>query len=230
MKNLTASIVLTSLAFSLAACSESTTNEPLPEGTAPGEAEREAVETAVPEPAPQLGPGPASVAEQAPPLPPVPTPPVAQGDTDRRSIPGLSYVLPTGWAVGGPKQMRLLTLLPPNGGDSDLAISRWPGDVGGFAGNVQRWARQAGLPPVTNLTTAAASDFQKFQIDGTEATWIPLINEDTNNAILAVWVPMGVNPESPDQTWTFKLTCKADQVQAFAPDVRAFCESVKFED
>lgn len=229
MNNLSTSIVLATLAFFLVACGDSTTDEPLPEGTAPGEAERKAVDPAASEPAPQLSPGAVSAVEQAPPLLPLPTPPVAQGDAERRSISGLSYVLPKGWAVGGPKKMRLLTLLPPNGGDSDLSISRWPGDVGGFALNVQRWARQAGLSPMTNLTTAAASDYQKFQIDGTEATWIPLVNEDTNYAILAVWVPMGVNPESPDQTWTFKLTCKADQVQAYAPDVRAFCESVKFE-
>eukprot|EP00752_Nemacystus_decipiens_P013961 g12397.t1 len=210
---------------------EATSDETLPEGTAPSEAERTEVETTVPD---VNDPG--LIPEVDPDIPTSPTVPDAKDlsgnpidDAERKSIPGLSYILPEGWTVGPPKTMRLLTLLPPDGEGSDLAISRWPGDVGGFASNVQRWVRQAGLPPIPGLMTAAASDFEKFNVDGTQATWIPLMNDDTNRAILAVWVPIGENPENPDETWTFKLTCTADQVQAFAPAVRAFCESIKFE-
>lgn len=214
----------------LTACGESTTDEPLPEGTAPAEADRAEVETPDPQtPDPEVtDPEPEPVVEQTPP-PPLPTPPAAEGDAERKSISGMTYILPEGWSVGPPKTMRLLTLIPEGQDGVELAVARWPGDVGGFASNVQRWVRQAGLPPIPGLMTAAASDFEKFDIDGTQATWIPLMNEDTNQAILAVWVPLGENPENPDQTWTFKLTCKADQVQTLAPGVRAWCESIKFD-
>lgn len=213
----------------LTACGESTTDEPLPEGTTPTDAQRDVTPT--PQDEPVVPDSPATpVVEDAPEYPPLPTPPATEGDAQRSKAPGISYILPEGWAVGPAKQMRLLTLLPPDGNGADLAISRWPGDVGGFASNVQRWVRQVGLPPIPGLMTAAASDFEQFTIDGNNATWIPLMNEDTNTAILAVWVPIGEEPENPTQTWTFKLTCKADQVAALAPAVRAWCESIKFED
>ncbi|MEM9346643.1 MAG: hypothetical protein AAGB26_08495 [Planctomycetota bacterium] len=230
--------LLACFAFLLTACGESSSDDALPEGTAPTEPDRSEVttpgETDEPDPAEyESTPEPEPVVEESPepvlPPLPLPTPPASEDEAGRSSAPGLTYVLPEGWAIGPERQMRLLTLIPPDAGDTDLAISRWPGDVGGFASNVQRWARQAGLPPIPGLMTAAASDFEKFNIDGTTATWIPLMNEDANLAILAVWVPIGENPENPDQTWTFKLTCKADQVEALAPAVRAWCESIKFE-
>ena len=68
--------------------------------------------------------------------------------------------------------------------------------------------------------TAATSDFEQFKVDGINATWIPLMNPDTNLAILAVWVPIGDEPENPDFTWTLKMTCKADQVDLQYPAQR----------
>lgn|GEM_PF-2171615 len=224
--------------LSLTACGESSSDEPLPDGAAPNPADnnRELLPTPADgqpstpdvdssdEPADQTDSEPETT-DTPPPLPL----PVPADDAERSKAPGLSYILPKEWTVGPAKQMRLLTLLPPDAPGADLAISRWPGDVGGFASNVARWVRQAGLPPIPGLMTAAASDFEKFKVGDTTATWIPLMNEDTNVAILAVWVPRGDEPENPTETWTFKLTCKADQVQSLAPAVRAFCESVKFE-
>ncbi|MBX2852102.1 MAG: hypothetical protein KTR15_10190 [Phycisphaeraceae bacterium] len=228
MKLITHTIALACIACLLTACSESTSDEVLPEGAAPNDppADREVDPSPQPEPevqAPEPQPEP-----EATTLPPLPLP-LPEGDAERSIAPGITYVLPEGWTVGPARQMRLLTLIPPDADGADLAISKWPGDVGGFASNVQRWVRQAGLPPIPGLMTAAASDFEKFIVGDTTATWIPLMNEGTNVAILAVWVPRGESPENPTETWTFKLTCKADQVQQIAPAVRAFCESVKFE-
>ncbi len=237
MKQLTHFIVLFAIALMLTACGESTTDESLPEGTTPTDApaERKVEPSVEPQPTteqPALEPEVTTppVVEDTPEYPPLPTPTAGENDAERLKAPGISYVLPEGWTVGPAKQMRLLTLLPPDGNGADLAISRWPGDVGGFPLNVNRWAGQVGLPPIPGLMTAAASDFEQFKIDGNDATWIPLMNEETNIAILAVWVPIGDEPENPDQTWIFKLTCKADQVTALAPAMRAWCESIQFED
>jgi hypothetical protein len=239
MKQITTSITLACVALLFTGCGESTTDDTLPEGAAPTDApaEREVIVNPEPESetdteTEETSPGdePAEPTPDATTPPPLPLPAPTSDDAERKTAPGISYVLPEGWTVGPKRQMRLLTLLPPDGGDADLAISRWPGDVGGFASNVQRWVRQAGLPPIPGLMTAAASDFEKFTVGDTTATWIPLMNEEANVAILAVWVPRGPEAENPTETWTFKLTCKADQVETLAPAVRAFCESVKFED
>lgn len=221
----------------LIACGESATDEPLPEGTTPNEPERSEIEapekpggeTDTPQP-PVVPP----VVEEKPKYPPLPLPTPPEGEAERSSASGLSYVLPEGWTAvlpDSPNAMRRVTLVPPGHFEkAELAVFRFGGSVGGFAMNVNRWAGQVGLPSIPGLTTAASSDFEKFKIDGINATWIPLMNPDTNLAILAVWVPIGEDPENPDFTWTLKLTCKADQVQALAPAVRAWCESIKFED
>lgn len=241
MKQLTTYIALVSLAFLLTACGESSTDEPLPEGTAPKEAQRDAspkpeIEPVDPGPVPKVDPDiPTSptppVVEDTPEYPPLPTP---KDDAKRTSAAGLSYVLPEGWTEvlpTSPGAMRLATLVPPTEFvDAELAVFRFPRDVGGFPMNVNRWAGQIGLPPFRDLMTAASSDFEQFKIDGNNATWIPLMNPDTNLAILAVWIPIGEEPENPTHTWTLKMTCKADQVDALAPAVRAWCESIKFED
>lgn len=231
MKLLNPFIALTCVALLLTACGESTTDESLPEGTTPNDppADRAVDPNPQPEPAdadplPEVEPEPEATTP-----PPLPLP-AGEDDAERTKAPGISFVVPENWTVGAERQMRLLTLLPPDAEGADLAISKWPGDVGGFASNVQRWVRQVGLPPIPGLMTAAASDFEKFTVGDTTATWIPLMNEQTDVAILAVWVPRGESPEDPSETWTFKLTCKADQIQQLAPAVRALCESVKFED
>ncbi len=122
--------------------------------------------------------------------------------------------------------MRLATLVPPaEFAGAELAISQWPGDVGGFDLNVARWAGQVGL----QLDPTSFASFQLIQIAGTQATYIPLINKDQNKAILTYWVPLGQNPDEPTQTWTFKLTCSADQVEKLEPAFKAWAASVKFE-
>ena len=238
MNNLITCIALASFAFLLTACGDSATDEPLPEGTTPGEAERTEVETTEPgayEPQPEPEPESEAdpVAEAEPELPPLPLPKPDAGDVERSQAAGLSYVVPEGWKAvlpDSPGAMRRVTLVPPaEFPEAELAVFRFGGDVGGFPMNVNRWAGQVGLAPIPGLTTAASSDFEQFTVGGRNATWIPLTNPDTNLAILAVWIPIGAEPENPDFTWTLKMTCKADQVQTLAPAVRAWCESIKFE-
>lgn len=151
---------------------------------------------------------------------------VEEDADERTTVRGVSFVMPEGWRVGPPKTMRLLTLLPPQDfNDADLAVSKWPGDVGGFAANVTRWARQAGTTP----KSLKRADYPQITVDGKDAAWIKLVGEGGGNAILAVWVPRGENLDRPTETWTFKLTCKADQVDKLEAAVKAWAESVKFE-
>lgn len=216
----------------LTACGESTTDEPLPDGTTPTEPDRVETPATLDEPADEPTTDPAAAIDDAPPPLPLPQPPA--DEADRSKAAGMSYVLPEGWQAvlpDSPGAMRRVTLVPPaQFEEAELAVFRFNGDVGGFPMNVNRWAGQVGLPPIPGLMTAAASDFEQFTIDEKNATWIPLMNPDTNLAILAVWVPIGNEPENPDFTWTLKMTCKADQVEVLAPAVRAWCESIRFED
>jgi len=206
-------ILLASL--TLAACDKATTDSALPTGEAPAQPQVT--------PAPQLTPTVETDVALGPVKP--------ETLTDHLAIPGLSLDLPEGWTKGADKPMRLLPLLPPAEFDgAELAISRWPGDVGGFAQNVGRWCTQVGLPlPAADFTSAATSGYEQFKLGDTTATFLPLVNEQNNAAILAVWAPRGSDPAQPTETWTFKLTCKAEHAEALTTALRAMCESLKFE-
>lgn len=147
-------------------------------------------------------------------------------ESERTTIPGLSYILPEGWTVGPKKQMRLLTLIPPaEFKGAELSVFKFPGDVGGFSSNVTRWAGQVGIQFVK---PPARSDYEAFDIDGVSSTWIPLVGGD--RAVVAVWVPIGADPDKPTDTWTLKLNCAAGDAEKLSPAMRAWAESIEFTD
>lgn len=148
-------------------------------------------------------------------------------EEERRSIPGLTYLLPKDWSVGPARQMRLLTLVPPKEHKgAEMAIAKWNGDVGGFEPNVARWARQVGI----KQDAVQRKDYPQIDIDGAESAWIKLVNEEDDKAILALWIPRGENPDKPTETWTVKLTGTAKQINALVDTVQAWAGTIKFED
>lgn len=207
---LTTLILLTALS-SLTACDGTETTQKLPAGTAPNPAQSDpATDTATDPVTVQPGDQPASVVDVA----------------AYEKAPGIMWVRPENWTRGGEKQMRLATLVPPaEFTGAELAIAQWPGDVGGFDSNILRWAGQVGM----KLDPTSFASFELADIDGSKATYIPLVNKDLNKAVLAYWVPRGANPDQPNETWTFKLTCNADQVDKLEPAFKAWAASVKFE-
>lgn len=215
MTNFIPIITLACFILFAAACSDTTTEEKLPNGTL-SSSERQS------DPADQGSDEP--ITDE--PTTDEPTTDEPVSDAERSRIPGMTYVLPEGWSVGPEKQMRLLTLLPPAEFEGvELAIAKWPGDVGGFSLNVARWARQAGVA----MDPAALASLPRAEVDGTTSTYVPLVNKDANTAILAYWVPRGENPEQPTETWTFKLTSSAEQAIKLEPALQAWAKSVKFE-
>lgn len=211
-------------ALSLAACDDGTTDAPLPEGDTAGSP---AKNTPADQDATENNYGSSDSGDADMPVPeldesiPVDDPPAG----DRTTLPGISFVMPEGWSQGEPKPMRLFTLIPPEGFEgADLAVNKWPGAVGGFGANVMRWARQAGVEP----KSLKRKDYPQVDVDGVESAWISF-DEGATNGILAVWVPVGDNPDQPTTTWTFKLTGTPEQVATLAPTVKEWAKSVKFD-
>ncbi len=208
MKTRTALAVLTCSAAFVTACGQSNSDADLPQGVQPKavEAEDEPIELVEEDDLPHN-----DTPEQA---------------LLRRSVPGMSYLLPEGWSEGPDKPMRLLTLIPPAEFEgAELAIARWPTDVGGFRDNVARWSQQAGVA----YEPAKRTGYPQLDIGGTQSAYIPLVNKDRGNAILAVWVPRGDNPDQPAPTWTFKLTCTAEQALKLEPALKEFVKTIQFE-
>ncbi|MFN3166902.1 MAG: hypothetical protein ACE37H_07545 [Phycisphaeraceae bacterium] len=145
---------------------------------------------------------------------------------ERTTVGRLSFVLPDGWRVGEGGQFREFTLYPPKDFEgAEVAVGRFNGNVGGFGPNVIRWARQAG---VTLQGVPKEEDYDQVEIDGSDATIVPLINDAAANAVYAFWAPRGEDRSNPVETWTFKLTGSPKQVKALQAAVNGWAESVVF--
>ena len=64
--------------------------------------------------------------------------------------PGLTWSAPAHWKPKSGSAMRKGSYtITGEGGEADLAISAFPGDVGGELANLNRWRGQVQLPPVS---------------------------------------------------------------------------------
>ena len=71
----------------------------------------------------------------------------------------LAWTTPNGWEQKKASSMRLAQFTIPgaNGATAELAVTSFPGDVGGELANVNRWREEAGLEPVQQAASDAVS-------------------------------------------------------------------------
>jgi hypothetical protein len=114
---------------------------------------------------------------------------------------------PTNWTVAPQSAMvvKSFTIAGPQGQAARVAVSSFPGDVGGTFQNVNRWRAQIGLPPIPE--SALPTVTQSIDVAGGKATLVDLSNPEGKPARLAaVIVPRGAS------TWFYKLTGDAPVV------------------
>lgn len=119
--------------------------------------------------------------------------------------------------------MRLATFLADGPeGTVEIALSRFPGDVGGVLANINRWRSQVGLDPVT----AADLDdlLELFSNDGTEGYFVHL--EGPNTHMLAA----GIFEVAINQTWFVRVTTDAASAGALKDEVLEFAKSFKADE
>ncbi len=121
------------------------------------------------------------------------------------------WEVPEGWVLDPtPRQMRIATYLADTqSGPTEIAITRFPGDVGGVLANINRWRGQMGLEPVSE--TGLESTISRFETPGFSG-YETRIDSDRG-----VMIAVGVHDQSIDQTWFVRATIdnaqSADQVQ-----------------
>jgi hypothetical protein len=118
--------------------------------------------------------------------------------------------LPEGWTIGPPNAMRKgsWTIAGPNGTKAELAVTVFPGNVGGLTANVNRWRGQLGLPPATEADILAAAKPGKVGAD--EAQRFVMVSADGAKSTDAFLVPKN------GSTWFCKLSGDTPAVQAQA--------------
>ncbi len=139
--------------------------------------------------------------------------PAAQADT------AWPWVVPAGWrAVPGERPMRLATYeIPVDGGAVEVAVTRFPGDVGGMLANVNRWLGQIGLPPVGQDDLDAM--LEPFENPGFVGVVMRLEGPETH--MLAA----SIHEAAMDRTWFVRVSGDPDQMNLVETEVFAFARS-----
>lgn len=125
---------------------------------------------------------------------------------------GDRWVMPAGWTRDQTSRpMRLATLIAPDpAGPIEVAVTRFPGRVGGELANLNRWREQLGLSPITQNELDEA--LTRFALPGFEGYQTRI--ESPAGVMLAA----GVYEAAIDQTWFVRATvtdpATAERIQA----------------
>lgn len=134
---------------------------------------------------------------------------------------GLEWTAPAHWTPTAGSAMRKGSFsVTGEGGAADLAITAFPGDVGGELANVNRWRGQLQLPPIGPGELEGA--LTRFESHGLKFALVDLASPGaTPTRMLGAAVPFD------GATWFFKLTGPEALVAGEKPAFLEFLRTVK---
>ncbi|MBM3852624.1 MAG: hypothetical protein FJ399_05670 [Verrucomicrobia bacterium] len=171
------------------------------------------------------GKAPATDAETVPPgHPPIPagnTPDMADTAVVTATGAALTWTAPAQWTAKSASSMRKGSYaIKGEGGEADMAITAFPGDVGGDLANLNRWRGQLQLAPVNQGEFEAV--VQRLERNGLKLIVVDIAGTGaTPQRILGAMVPFS------GATWFFKLTGPAALVASEKPAFLAMLDTVK---
>jgi hypothetical protein len=135
----------------------------------------------------------------------------------------LTWTPPSGWQSKAGSAMRKGTYLITDaaGASAELAITAFPGDVGGEVANVNRWRGQLQLGPLTE--TEVSAGISRSTVNGLSVAVVDFANSTSSppQRMLGAMIPFG------GATWFFKLMGPDTTVAAAKPAFLAFLQTVK---
>lgn len=136
-----------------------------------------------------------------------------------------AWEVPASWKEVPPSQMLLAKFLVNGaGGNADVTVSSFPGEVGGLLANVNRWRRQAGLGALTQ--EQMEKEVTVLDVPGGKATVVDLSGKDpeTGNDMRLI----GVVWPRPGETWFYKLKGDSPVAEKEKPAFLKFVQSVRY--
>jgi hypothetical protein len=136
------------------------------------------------------------------------------------------WKVPSNWTEKAPGPMVLKTFVieGQQGQQAAIAISSFPGDVGGKYANVNRWRRQLGLPGVTQDELPSVT--QSIDLGSANATLVDMSGTDPTTSkptrLIAAIVPHG------DATWFYKMLGSDALLDKEKPAFIHFIKTVKY--
>lgn len=131
----------------------------------------------------------------------------------------LRWVLPEGWAESDETPpMRFKTFIAQtSAGEVEIALSRFPGDVGGVLANINRWRMQVGLAEIG--PEALESEIERFSTHGLQGYAAHLTGE------AAHMLAAGIAQPSAGRTWFIRATTTPDKAHEIKDRFMAFARS-----
>ena len=156
---------------------------------------------------------------QAPAAPAAGQPGMADIPVARAEGGDLTWTVPAKWQNKPGSGMRKATLVVAEG--AELAVTAFPGDVGGELANLNRWRGQVGLPPVTEAEQATA--ITRLTVGNLQVAVVDLLGTGGDKPVrmLGAMVPSG------GATWFFKLMGPDQLVEQAKPEFLAFLQTLK---
>lgn len=144
---------------------------------------------------------------------------------------GFTFETPTGWVAQPGSQFRLASFKVPGAGvpDADVAVTNFPGTVGGDFANINRWRGQLGLAPISeaefasSVTRVAGQHGMEFVVADIESTQ-PMLEGGHRARMLAAILKV------PDSTFFFKMTGETAHVAGQREAFTRFLQSFHIED
>jgi len=125
----------------------------------------------------------------------------------------VGWTVPDTWhEVETTVQMRVATLMTDSG--VEVALTAFPGDVGGLLANVNRWRGQVGLEP----TDEQGAEDSIERVDGKEIIVVDVTGADKR--LVGTMISVG-----DGKTWFVKATGEPDAIEAIKPDLVAFSKT-----
>lgn len=130
--------------------------------------------------------------------------------------------VPKGWQPGRASNMRRATFIVKGEGETgaEIAITVFPGDVGGAVANVNRWRGQLGLGSVDAKELAGITE--KVDVNGIASTVVDFANKAIGKRMMVATIPQAGN------SWFIKMTGDTPVVEAQKAAFLSFVKSVKF--
>ncbi|MCC5822284.1 MAG: hypothetical protein LAT64_09240 [Phycisphaerales bacterium] len=139
--------------------------------------------------------------------------PAAASDADR------PWTAPAAWRFDPTERpMRLATYeAPADGVPVEVAITRFPGDVGGMLANVNRWRGQIGLQPVTEAQLEDA--IERADNLGFEISLMHLEGPELHMLAASIY------ETAADRTWFVRVTERPERAAMVKDEVFAFART-----
>lgn len=208
-------VLLILVTLSLAACDRSSTKD-VPADKAPP-------------PVPLTG-------TAAPSLPPGHPPILSGGDMASQTLPSSAlaeagnptWTVPPGWEEGKASSIRRGSWVVhgEQGQSADIAVTAFPGDVGGPLANINRWRGQIGLGAITE--EEADSITTKLEFNGLTAIVVDMTNEKLSPGATYAHRMLVATIAHEGNSWFVKMTGAAPLVGAQKEAFLEFVKSFKF--